>query len=173
MSSWRDHVIDIHDYPKPGIVFKDITPLLANGPAFGAAIKEMAAFCRNSGLHPDVLACPEARGFIFAAALAHEMGIGFIPLRKPGKLPREVSRITFDLEYGQDTLEVHKDDVKSGVRVMMVDDVLATGGTMAACIELLRSLGANVIGAAFLMEIEGLHGRDKLGNIEVCSLVKC
>ena len=156
--SWHSLIKDIPDYPKAGIIFKDITPLLADGPGFH---------------QPDVLACPEARGFIFASALAQRLGIGFIPLRKPGKLPREVSRITFDLEYGQDTLEVHKDDVKSGVRVMMVDDVLATGGTMAACIELLQSLGAQVIGAAFLMEIEGLHGRDKLGNIEVCSLVKC
>ena len=163
----------IKDNPKAGIIFKDITPLLADGPGFHAAIEEMAQFCEESGHQPDVLACPEARGFIFASALAQRLGIGFIPLRKPGKLPREVSRITFDLEYGQDTLEVHKDDVKSGVRVMMVDDVLATGGTMAACIELLQSLGAQVIGAAFLMEIEGLHGRDKLGNIEVCSLVKC
>ena len=143
--SWHSLIKDIPDYPKAGIVFKDITPLLADGPGFHAAIEEMAQFCEQSGHQPDVLACPEARGFIFASALA----------------------------YGQDTLEVHKDDVKSGVRVMMVDDVLATGGTMAACIELLQSLGAQVIGAAFLMEIEGLHGRDKLGNIEVCSLVKC
>jgi len=171
--SWHSLIKDIPDYPKAGIIFKDITPLLADGPGFHAAIEEMAQFCEESGHQPDVLACPEARGFIFASALAQRLGIGFIPLRKPGKLPREVSRITFDLEYGQDTLEVHKDDVKSGVRVMMVDEVLATGGTMVACIELLQSLGAQVIGAAFLMEIEGLHGRDKLGNIEVCSLVKC
>ena len=156
--SWHSLIKDIPDYPKAGIIFKDITPLLADGPGFHAAIEEMAQFCEESGHQPDVLACPEARGFIFASALAQRLGIGFIPL---------------DLEYGQDTLEVHKDDVKSGVRVMMVDDVLATGGTMAACIELLQSLGAQVIGAAFLMEIEGLHGRDKLGNIEVCSLVKC
>ncbi len=172
MSSWRDHVIDIHDYPKPGIVFKDITPLLANGPAFGAAIKEMAAFCRNSGLHPDVLACPEARGFIFAAALANEMGIGFIPLRKPNKLPRPTARLHFQLEYGEDVLEVHRDDVKPGMKILMVDDVLATGGTMAACVQLLEELGAQVIGAVFLLEIARLGGRGRLPNFPVGALIQ-
>ncbi|MDO4643207.1 MAG: adenine phosphoribosyltransferase [Cardiobacteriaceae bacterium] len=170
---WQNLIKDIPDYPKPGIVFKDITPLLANGAGFSAAIEEMAQFCEESDHRPSVLACPEARGFIFASALAQRLGIGFIPLRKPGKLPRAVSRLTFDLEYGQDTLEVHKDDITSDMRIMMVDDVLATGGTMGACIRLLEDLGAHVIGAAFLMEIEALHGREKLVNIAVCSLIKC
>lgn len=169
--NWKELVISIPDYPKPGISFKDITPLLANGEGFCAAIEEMAQFCEKDGLKPDVLACPEARGFIFASALAQRLGIGFIPLRKPGKLPRETAKMTYDLEYGQDTLEVHKADIKPGMRVMMVDDVLATGGTMSACITLLERLGADVIGAAFLLEIDGLGGREKLGVKNILSLI--
>lgn len=168
---WQSLVIDIPDYPKPGITFKDITPLLANGEGFQAAIEEMALFCQREDLLPDALACPEARGFIFASALAQRLGIGFIPLRKPGKLPRKVARFEYDLEYGTDTLEVHTDDVTKGMRIMMVDDVLATGGTMSACIRLLESLGGDVIGAAFLLEIESLKGREKLNSIPVLSLI--
>lgn len=169
---WQSLVIDIPDYPKPGITFKDITPLLANGTCFRAAIEEMATFCEREDILPDVLACPEARGFIFASALAQRLGIGFIPLRKPGKLPRQTACIEYDLEYGKDNLEVHRDDIKPGMRIMMVDDVLATGGTMGACIRLLESLGGSVIGAAFLLEISALKGRNQLGNISVLSLIK-
>lgn len=168
---WRSLVIDIPNHPKEGITFKDITPLLASGEGFHQAIEEMAAFCERADVRPNALACPEARGFIFAAALAQRLGIGFIPLRKPNKLPREVAKITYDLEYGQDTLEVHKDDVKQGMRIMMVDDVLATGGTMCACIKLLESLGAEVIGATFLIEIDDLKGRDKFDEIAILSLI--
>ncbi|SUO97849.1 adenine phosphoribosyltransferase [Suttonella ornithocola] len=169
---WKELVISIPDYPKPGIIFKDITPLLANGKGFSAAIEEMAQFCEQDGFKPDVLACPEARGFIFASALAQRLGIGFIPLRKPGKLPRPVASLSFDLEYGQDRLEIHKDDIKPNMRVMMVDDVLATGGTMAACVELIEKLGAKVIGAAFLLEIAALEGKEKLKDIPILSLIK-
>lgn len=169
---WQSLVIDIPDYPKPGITFKDITPLLANGTCFRAAIEEMATFCAREDILPDVLACPEARGFIFASALAQRLGIGFIPLRKPGKLPRQTASIEYDLEYGKDNLEVHRDDIKPGMRIMMVDDVLATGGTMGACIRLLESLGGSVIGAAFLLEISALKGREQLGEIPVLSLIK-
>ena len=169
---WQDLVIDIPDYPKPGITFKDITPLLADGKGFRAAIEEMALFCEREDLLPDVLACPEARGFIFASALAQRLGIGFIPLRKPGKLPRKTASFNYDLEYGQDTLEVHAEDITPGMRIMMVDDVLATGGTMSACIQLLESLGGDVIGAAFLLEIADLNGRKKLNNIPVLSLIR-
>ncbi len=168
---WKSLVIDIPDHPKPGITFKDITPLLANGPGFNQAIEEIATFCEREDMVPDILACPEARGFIVASALAQRLGIGFVPLRKPGKLPREVACITYDLEYGQDILEVHREDIKPGMRIMMVDDVLATGGTMAACIKLLNSLGATVIGAAFLMELPCLNGREKLGDVPVHSLI--
>lgn len=170
--SWQSLVIDIPDYPKPGIIFKDITPLLANGSGFQAAIEEMAQFCLQESIQPDALACPEARGFIFASALAQRLGIGFIPLRKPGKLPRKVARLEYDLEYGKDILEVHADDVQKGMRILMVDDVLATGGTMSACISLLQNLGAKIIGAAFLLELAELHGRDKLGNMPILSLIK-
>lgn len=170
--SWQSLVIDIPDYPKPGITFKDITPLLANGSGFQAAIEEMAQFCLQENIRPDALACPEARGFIFASALAQRLGIGFIPLRKPGKLPRKVARLEYDLEYGKDILEVHAEDVQKDMRILMVDDVLATGGTMSACISLLQNLGAKIIGAAFLLELAELHGRDKLGNIPILSLIK-
>lgn len=169
---WHSLVIDIPNYPKPGITFKDITPLLANGGGFSEAIEEMADFCRRHDLEPDVLACPEARGFIFASALSQRLGIGFIPLRKPGKLPRAVARIDYGLEYGDDTLEVHREDIKPGIRIMIVDDVLATGGTMGACTRLLQSLGANVVGATFLLEITRLKGREKLGDIPIQSLIK-
>lgn len=169
---WQSLVIDIPDYPKPGITFKDITPLLANGEGFREAIEEMAVFCQRKDLLPDALACPEARGFIFASALAQRLGIGFIPLRKPGKLPRRTAKLEYDLEYGTDSLEVHADDIEPGMRLMMVDDVLATGGTMAACIGLLESLGAEVIGAAFLVEIAALQGRERLGDIPVLSLIR-
>ena len=168
---WRSQVINVPDYPKPGVIFKDITPLLANGEAFHAAIEEMAQFCAAQGLKPDVLACPEARGFIFASALAHRLGIGFIPLRKPHKLPRPVARLHFQLEYGEDVLEVHRDDVKKGMKILMVDDVLATGGTMSACIQLLEELGATVIGALFLLEISPLKGREKLPQFPVGALI--
>lgn len=169
---WHSLVIDIPDYPKPGVTFKDITPLLANGGGFAEVIEEMAGFCRRNDLRPDVLACPEARGFIFASALAQRLGIGFIPLRKPGKLPRAVAKITYGLEYGDDALEVHREDIKPGMRIMIVDDVLATGGTMGACIQLLKSLGANVVGATFLLEITRLKGREKLGDIAIQSLIE-
>lgn len=170
--SWRDLVMDIPDHPRKGIMFKDITPLLADGKGFAAAIEEMAAFCQAKHLRPDALACPEARGFIFAAALAHRLGIGFIPLRKPGKLPRRVSRLRFALEYGNDILEVHSDDVKPNMRILMVDDVLATGGTMSACINLMEDLGAVVVGAVFLLEIKHLEGRKRLPPVAVCSLIE-
>ncbi len=169
---WHSLVIDIPDYPKPGITFKDITPLLANGRGFSAAIEEMANFCLEDKRNPDVLACPEARGFIFASALAQRLGIGFIPLRKPGKLPREVAKITYALEYGDDILEVHREDVTPGMRIMIVDDILATGGTMGACVQLLQSLGGNVVGAAFLLELTRLKGREKLGDLAIHSLIE-
>ncbi|UJF25369.1 adenine phosphoribosyltransferase [Suttonella sp. R2A3] len=168
---WQSLVIDIPNYPKPGVTFKDITPLLADGAGFQSAIEELAVFCERDDLRPNALACPEARGFIFASALAQRLGIGFIPLRKPGKLPRKTAKLTYDLEYGSDTLEVHAEDIKPDMRIMMVDDVLATGGTMAACIALLRELGAEVIGAAFLLEIPELNGREKLGELPTLSLI--
>ncbi|HXH03193.1 MAG TPA: adenine phosphoribosyltransferase [Candidatus Competibacteraceae bacterium] len=161
---------DIPDFPKPGVVFKDITPMLADGRAFHAVVEAMAERCRNADLQPDVVACPEARGFIFGAALAYRLGVGFVPIRKPNKLPHATTRISYDLEYGQDTLEVHADAIRAGQRVLLVDDVLATGGTMAACARLVEQLGARPVGCVFLLELGFLHGREKLGGCPVQAL---
>ncbi|MFO1434405.1 MAG: adenine phosphoribosyltransferase [Candidatus Competibacteraceae bacterium] len=153
---------DIVDFPKPGIVFKDITPLLANGPCFHAVIERIAGLCEREGVHPDVLACPEARGFIFGAALAYRLGVGFVPIRKPNKLPHRKTRVEYNLEYGTDAVEMHRDAIEPGQRVLLVDDLLATGGTMAACARLVEDLGAQVVGCVFLLELTALKGRERL-----------
>lgn len=150
----------VPDYPKPGILFHDITPLLANGPLFRDVIGALAA--PFAGERISHVAGIEARGFIFAAPVATQLGAGFVPLRKPGKLPAERVRETYALEYGTDSLEIHADAVRAGDRVLLVDDVLATGGTAAAAVALLRRLGAEVVATSFLMEITGLNGRARL-----------
>lgn len=170
--NWTQYIKNIPDFPKPGIDFKDITPLLANGEAFRQVIDAMAEFCTKDNIDPDVLACPEARGFIFASALAYRLDIGFLPIRKPGKLPRKIASNTYDLEYGTDELQIHVEDIRAGQRIVLVDDVLATGGTMASCIKLLQEHGADVRACLFLMELEGLGGREKLQNVTIHSLVK-
>ena len=163
---------DIVDFPKPGIVFKDITPMLANGPCFRAAVDHIARLCEHQGLQPDILACPEARGFIFGAALAYRLGVGFVPIRKPNKLPHDTRRVDYDLEYGSDAVEIHSDAIGPGEKVILVDDLLATGGTMAACTELIRHSGAEVLACVFLMELEFLRGRKRLAQTPVHSLIK-
>ena len=162
---------EIPDYPKPGILFRDITPLLADGDAFKATIShidEIASDC-------DLVAGAEARGFIFASALALHRGIGFIPLRKPGKLPGSFRSKSYGLEYGEDQLQVHEGQIPTGAKTLFIDDVLATGGTAAAGIELLREVGADVSTALFLLEIDGLGGRqrivDSCPDISIVSLV--
>ncbi len=150
----------VPDFPKPGILFRDITPLLAQPAAFAVAIDRMAAPWRAAGL--DAIAAVEARGFLFAGPLALALGVGVIPVRKPGKLPAETIHHEYDLEYGRDRLEMHKGVLSAGARVLVVDDVLATGGTAAACIRLVEAGGATVAGAAFLIELEALGGRDRL-----------
>jgi adenine phosphoribosyltransferase len=150
----------IPDFPKPGILFRDITPLLADAPAFAAAIDRLAAPWRGAPL--DALAAVEARGFLFAGPLALALGIGVIPVRKPGKLPADTISHEYDLEYGRDRLEMHKGVLRPGARVLVVDDVLATGGTAAACMRLVEAAGGTVAGAAFLVEIEPLGGRGRL-----------
>lgn len=175
--NWTQYIKNIPDFPKPGIDFKDITPLLSNGEAFKQVIELMADICGKDDVDPDVLACPEARGFIFASALAYRLEIGFLPIRKPGKLPRKTASNTYDLEYGSDELQIHVDDIRAGQRIVLVDDVLATGGTMASCIKLLQEHGADVRACVFLMELEGLGGREKiesakLQNVTIHSLVK-
>ena len=163
---------DIADFPKPGILFKDITPLLADGPGFRAAVEHMAEIFEEQRLHPEILACPEARGFIFAAPLALELSAAFVPIRKPGKLPFETHAFHYELEYGKDTLEMHIDGVANGQNVLVVDDLLATGGTVDACCKLLERSGANVVGCAFLIELAGLGGAERIGHRETYSLIR-
>ena len=160
---------DIPNFPSPGIVFKDITPLVADPATFRDAIDRLAAWAGPRA--PDVILGAEARGFIFGGALAYALGCGFVPARKPGKLPWETVGATYALEYGNDTLEMHADAVASGQRVIVLDDVLATGGTAKAKIELVEKLGGVVVGALFVIELTFLDGRDKLAGHYVHSLI--
>jgi adenine phosphoribosyltransferase len=159
MPDWRDLIRDIPDFPKPGVAFKDITPLLADADGYAAAIDALAAPWRGIAL--DAVFGIEARGFILGAALARALGTGFVPVRKPGKLPARTHAQGYDLEYGSDRLEIHADAVAPGARVLLVDDVLASGGTLCASLALARRQGAQVIGAAVLLEITALDGRAK------------
>jgi adenine phosphoribosyltransferase len=165
----KSRIRDIPDWPKPGILFRDITPLLADPAAFTAAV---GALCEGLSPAPvDFVAAVEARGFIFGAAVARRLGTGFVPIRKNGKLPYKTESITYDLEYGTDTLEVHTDAVKSGSRVLMVDDLLATGGTMQAACRLMEKIGGRIAGVVFLVELTELAGRRKLAGYEVRAVI--
>ncbi len=164
------HIRPIPDFPKPGILFRDITPLLADAPAFREAIARLAQPWRGERL--DAVAAVEARGFLFAAPLALELNVGLIPVRKPGKLPADTIAHEYDLEYGRDRLEMHRDVLAAGARVLVVDDVLATGGTAAACMRLVEAAGGTVTGAAFLVEIEALGGRGRLAPQRVESVLR-
>lgn len=161
---------DIPDFPKPGIIFKDITPLLASGEALRAAINQMAD--RFRGQNVDVIAAAEARGFLFAAPLAVEMGIGMVPIRKPGKLPYQKRSYSYELEYGTDTLEMHIDGIEAGQNVLVVDDLLATGGTVEACCRMIEQCQAKIVCCAFLIELAALGGAEKLKPHDVFSLIK-
>jgi len=161
---------DIPDFPKKGIVFKDITPLLADYKTFGRLVKHFAHHYKNAGI-TKVLGI-EARGFLLAAPIALELGAGIVPVRKKGKLPYKTVSASYDLEYGKDTLEMHSDAVNPGEKVLIVDDVLATGGTAAAVKQLAEQLGGNVVGVAMLIELSELNGRKKLPDCDVYSLVK-
>lgn len=151
---------DIADYPKPGIVFKDITPLLANPAGLAMAVEQMANPYRELGV--EVVCGAESRGFIFGTAIAQALNAGFIPIRKPGKLPYHTHAMAYDLEYGTDTLEIHTDAIRPDQRVLMVDDLLATGGTMQACCDLVQKMGGNIVGLTMLIELTFLKGRAKL-----------
>ncbi len=164
------YVRDIPDFPKPGILFRDITPMLGNPKAFNAVIQKLADPFRDQEI--DVIIAAEARGFIFASPLAVELNAGFVPVRKPGKLPHERYSFSYDLEYGKDTLEIHKDAIVAGQRVLVVDDLLATGGTVEACCRLLQNSDCEVVGCAFAIELEGLRGRDRLQDYPVYSVLK-
>ncbi len=161
---------NVADFPKPGIVFKDITPLLLDAKALRFSITKMA----NEVADLDVtkVAGIESRGFIFGTAIARELGVGFIPIRKPGKLPWRTSRIEYDLEYGSDAVEIHEDACGADDQVLIVDDLLATGGTLEASISLVEGLGANVIACSLVIELAFLKGRDRLGNKRVETLVR-
>jgi len=152
---------NVPDYPQPGIDFKDITPLLADPGGLAMAIEHMANPFRGTGV--EAVCGAESRGFIFGTAIAQALSVGFIPIRKPGKLPCETAAVEYELEYGTDTLEIHRDAVKPGTRVLMVDDLLATGGTLRASCELLKEIGAQIIGITVLIELVFLEGRARLG----------
>jgi adenine phosphoribosyltransferase len=160
----------VPDFPKKGILFFDITTLIHDAKAFKQVIDELAE--RYSKIDFDYIASAEARGYIFGGALAFALGKGFIPIRKPGKLPWKTTKATYEKEYGPDTLEMHADAVKKGDKVLIVDDLLATGGTPKAMIELVENCGGKVVGLAFLIELIGLHGRKKLKGHEVYSMVQ-
>jgi adenine phosphoribosyltransferase len=165
----KNYIRDIPDFPKPGILFRDITPLLADKQAFSNAVKALAEPFADSAI--DYVAAVEARGFIFGSAVAEALGAGFIPIRKKGKLPHKTTSVTYDLEYGTDTLQVHTDAVADGARVLMVDDLLATGGTMAAACGLIEKLNAEIAALAFLIELTPLAGRDKLANHNIYTVI--
>ena len=168
MEGLSQFIRTIPDYPKPGIMFKDITPLLANAPIFNAVIEVYANHYKENGV--DIIAGPEARGFIFASALAYRMGAGFVPIRKKGKLPHDTYEATYALEYGEDSLTIHKDDFPKGSRVLLCDDLLATGGTLAASIELVKKAGGDIIGIALLIELTELNGREKIKDLPIFSI---
>lgn len=165
----KSYIRDVPDWPKKGILFRDITPLLGNPRAFAAAVDALCADFSQAGI--QYVAAVEARGFIFGAAVAEKLAAGFVPIRKKGKLPWRTESITYDLEYGTDTLEIHRDAVKSGAKVLMVDDLLATGGTMAAACRLIEKIGGRVAGIAFLVELADLKGREKLTGYKLTSVI--
>lgn len=167
---FKDYIRVIPDFPQPGISFKDITTLLKDGEMYRKAIDEMKEMV--SDLKIDVIAGPEARGFVVGAPLAYALGVGFAPIRKSGKLPGETIELGYDLEYGKDKLAMHSDAIEKGQNVLIADDLLATGGTIATSVSLVEQLGGNVVGAAFLIELEELKGRNKLTDINVYSLMK-
>ncbi len=164
-----DHIRDVPDFPKTGILFKDITPLLANPAAFADSITQLAD--HYAGVKIDAIAAAEARGFLFAAPLALQMKLPLVPLRKPGKLPYKIISAKYDLEYGSAELQMHEDAVLRGHRVLLLDDVLATGGTMRAGCSLVESVGGIVVGCAFVIELSFLNGRERLAGYDVFSLV--
>jgi len=166
----KKFIRDVPDFPKKGILFKDITPLLGNSDAFKEVIKQFANQFKSEKI--ECVAGIESRGFIIGSALALEMGVGFVPIRKPGKLPYKTVRKEYSLEYGKDAVEIHEDALRKGQRVLLVDDVIATGGTAKAAAELLRQIGGNLVGIAFLVELSFLNGMEKLKGEKVFSLIR-
>ncbi|WP_040950066.1 adenine phosphoribosyltransferase [Gorillibacterium massiliense] len=168
--NYKEHIRVIEDFPQAGISFKDITTLLQNGPVYKSAIDALKE--KYADIEIDLVAGPEARGFVVGAPLAYALGTGFIPIRKSGKLPYDCIEASYSLEYGKDKLAMHSDAIRPGQKVLIADDLLATGGTIATTVNLIRQLGGEIVGAAFFIELEDLNGRDKLEGIEVFSLMK-
>jgi adenine phosphoribosyltransferase len=166
----REYIRDVPDFPRPGILFKDITPLLSCPAALRNAIDQMGEKC--AALNPDIIVCVEARGFLFAAPIAYQLGIPLVPVRKKGKLPYETNSVTYDLEYGTDTVEIHVDAISEGRRVVIVDDLLATGGTMAASAKLVEQTGGKIAGLTVLIELGELKGRARLDGYDLISLIE-
>jgi len=165
----RAKIREIPDFPKPGILFYDITTLLKDPDAFREVIDQMTDQVKDSAI--DLVVGMESRGFIFSAPLAYQLHAGFVPVRKLGKLPAETIEVEYDLEYGTATLEIHKDAINAGQRVLIVDDLLATGGTVQGTIELVQRLGGEIAGLSFMVELTGLHGREQLGDFQIHTLL--
>ncbi|OCA86513.1 adenine phosphoribosyltransferase [Pradoshia sp. D12] len=166
----KQYIAIVEDWPKPGIKFKDITPLMDNGKAYKYATDQIVKFAKEKEI--DIIVGPEARGFIIGCPVAYAMEVGFAPVRKEGKLPRETFKVEYGLEYGKDVLTIHKDAIKPGQRVLITDDLLATGGTMEATIKLVEELGGVVAGLAFLVELTYLEGRKKLAGYDILTLME-
>ncbi|WP_430785061.1 adenine phosphoribosyltransferase [Virgibacillus flavescens] len=167
---YKKYIKIVEDWPKEGVQFKDITPLMDNGAAFKSAVDEIVEFAQEKQI--DIIVGPEARGFIIGCPVSYALEIGFAPVRKEGKLPREVIKVDYGLEYGQNVLTIHKDAIKPGQRVLITDDLLATGGTIDATIKLVEELGGIVVGCAFLIELTYLDGRSKLDGYDVHTLMR-
>ncbi|MGH7500130.1 MAG: adenine phosphoribosyltransferase [Longimicrobiales bacterium] len=166
----RDRVRDVPDFPTPGILFRDITPVLADAPLMNALLDHLRDAA--APLRPDLIVAIESRGFIIGAPLAHALGVGFAPIRKPGKLPWKTIRVEYALEYGTDAVEMHSDGIRPDQRVLVVDDVLATGGTAASAVQLVRQLGGEVVGTSFVIELAFLNGRQRLQPLPVVSVLQ-
>lgn len=166
----KQYVTTVDNWPKEGISFKDITTIMDNGPAYKYATDQIVEFAKEIGA--EIIVGPEARGFIIGCPVAYALEIGFAPVRKPGKLPREVISVDYGLEYGQDTLTMHKDAILPGQKVLIADDLLATGGTVEATVRLIQELGGEVVGCAFLIELMELNGRAKLEGINIKTLIQ-
>lgn len=169
-SDLKKHIRDVPDFPKEGILFKDITTLLKNPQAFRKSVNTLSRIFKKEGV--EYVVGVEARGFIFGAAVAYKLGAGFVPVRKKGKLPYKTKSMTYQLEYGVDTLEIHEDAIPPNARVLVVDDLLATGGTVKAVVDLLRAQNAKVVGVAFLVELKFLKGQEKLKDLPVYSVIQ-
>lgn len=168
--NYKEYITIVEDWPKEGVSFKDITTLMDNGPVFKSAVDEIVEYAKNKEI--NLVVGPEARGFIVGCPVSYALGVGFAPVRKEGKLPREVIKVDYGLEYGKNVLTIHKDAIKKGQRVLITDDLLATGGTIDATIQLVEQLGGIVVGCAFLVELTYLKGREKLEGYDVLTLTE-